>query len=74
VTPAAGVRGEFDRRALEPDSAGVQHDYPLAERHHLLGLVGGQQYRAALAQLGDHLAEPQPLLRIEAHGRLVEDE
>ncbi len=45
-----------------------------AQRGDVLGLVGGQDHGALLPDARDHLAEPQPLLRVEADGRLVEDE
>ena len=46
----------------------------LAQRGDVLGLVGGQDHGAALADPGHQVAEPQPLLGVETRRRLVEDE
>jgi hypothetical protein len=44
----------------------------LAQRGDVLGLVRRQDDRAVLADAADEVAEAQPLLGVEADGRLVE--
>jgi hypothetical protein len=52
----------------------VEYGDPGAQGGDVLGLVAGQDHRAPLTGVRDHLPEPQPLLGIEADRRLVEEE
>ena len=65
--------------ATVASSAGVpskhtseQHDHALAQRGHVVGLVGRQHDRRMRAVVTQQLAKPQALLGIEARSRLVE--
>ena len=72
--PARRPRDQVRHRAVEQDPAGIQHDHPLAQRRHVLGLVGGDHDRRRLACPAQHVAKPAPLGRVQAGRRLVEDE
>ena len=52
----------------------VENDDPVAERGHVLGLVGGQQDRRAFPGPGEDLTQRDALLRVDAGGRLVEQQ
>ena len=68
LQPGRGVVG--DHRAV------VDHDHPPGERVGLLEVVGGQHDRGALllVQPPDLLLEVDPVLRVEAGRRLVEEQ
>jgi hypothetical protein len=52
----------------------VEHDDPVAQRGHVIGLVRGEEHRVLGGHVGDDLPEPEPLLGVESGGRLVEDQ
>ena len=72
--PARRLPDHLRHRAVEQDPAAVQHDHPLAQRGHVLGLVGGDHDGRRLACAAEHVAKPAPLGRVQPGGRLVEDQ
>ncbi len=75
--PVAGVVGlEPGRGVVGHDGAVVDHHDPLGERVRLVEVVGGEHDRGAvaLAQGDDVLLQVGAVLRVQAGGRLVEEQ
>ena len=62
------------RRAVGHKAAVVDDDHALADRLHLRQDVGGKNDRVALAEALDQVADLDDLLRVEADGRLVQNQ
>ena len=73
-TRPAAWPDQVRHRAVEQDPAAVQHDHPLAQGGHVLGLVGRDDHRRRLPGPAEHVAQPAALRRVETGGRLVEDQ
>ena len=72
--PAGGPADEFGDLAVVPDPAAVQHHHALAQGRHVLGLVGGQHHDRRTGDLREHGTQRDPLFRVDAGGRLVQDQ
>jgi hypothetical protein len=72
--PPGGRVGQFGRGTGELDLSLQQHEDTGADRGDVVGLMGGQHDHRIARQLRQQLPEPQPLLRIQSGGRLVEDQ
>ena len=72
--PAGRLAGQVGDRAVVADLAAVQHDHALAQGRDVLGLVGGQHHDRGARELREHGPQRDPLLRVDAGGRLVQDQ
>jgi hypothetical protein len=70
--PTPPPPGELGRRPVEVDQTVVQHHDLTTQRRHVAGLMGGQYDGGVGPAVGQHLAEPEALLGVQAHRRLVE--
>ncbi len=72
---AADLVLELVGGAVRDHAAGVDHGDPVGEPVGLVEVLGGQQHGRALAdQALDGLPEVEPAARVEARGRLVEED
>ena len=62
------------RESVSHEAAVVDDDHALADRLHLRQDVGGKNDRVALAEALDQVADLDDLLRVEADGRLVQNQ
>ena len=62
------------RRAGEQDGPVVDDHDLVAHRLHILDDVGGEKHQMLLGCAGKQVAEVDALLRVQAHGGLVEDQ
>ena len=74
VADAAKLAEQVGRRVAGLDLALVQDDDARTGHFHLGQDVGGKQDRVLLAEVLDEVAHLPDLVRVEADGRLVEDE
>ena len=70
----AGRGGQVVRRALQHQPALVDQHHVGAGGRHVLDQVGGDQHAGVGADLPQQFAEVQPLVGVEADGRLVEQQ
>ena len=76
LVPDAAVElgDQIERRAGAHDAAGRNDRHPLAQIRDVLDDVRRQDHDDVLADLGEQVEEAVALLRIEAGGRLVDDD
>src|SRR6266542_1061194 len=72
--PTGGLADEFGDLAVVPDPATIQHDDALAQGCDVLGPVGGQDHDRRARELREHGTQRDELFRVDAGGRLVEDQ
>ncbi len=72
--PGGGLAGQVGDPAVVADPAAVQYDHALAQGRDVFGLVRGQHHDRRPRDLREHRAQCDPLFRVDAAGRLVQDQ